>query len=163
GLDITLNSEGKASLKDKVISKNNVKVSGKIGIKGKNATYKSGQKTNSNFEIKIEKFKYVEVKMPDNFSPKVTKKTPVSDDLKKWVEKVHFEELSTSITVKNNLPEGNDIKITVSSEAFGINKENCENKKNDATFVAKSEEHTETIKRKNFDFIPKDKADIDFT
>lgn len=158
GLDITLNSEGKASLKDKVISKNNVKVSGKIGIKGKNATYKSGQKTNSNFEIKIEKFKYVEVKMPDNFSPKVTKKTPVSDDLKKWVKKVHFKELSTSITVKNNLPEGNDIKIAVSSEAFGINKDST----NEATFKSGSSE-TKTIKRENFDFSPKDKTDIDFT
>ncbi|WP_024467174.1 hypothetical protein [Treponema pedis] len=161
GLEITLNSEGKADLKDKIINKNKVKVAGEIEIKSDNST--PVQNATSNFEIKIKKFEYVEVKMPDNFSPKVTKKTPVSDDLKKWVEKVHFKELSTSITVKNNLPEGNDIKIAVSSEAFGINKENCENNKNDATFVANSEEHTETIKRENFDFIPKDKTNIDFT
>ncbi|QSI05609.1 hypothetical protein [Treponema pedis] len=156
GLEITLNSEGKADLKEKIINKNKVKVAGKIEIKSDNST--PVQNATSNFEIKIKKFEYVEVKMPDNFSPKVTKKTPVSDDLKKWVKNVHFKELSTSITVKNNLPEGNDIKIAVSSEAFGINKDST----NEATFKSGSSE-TKTIKRENFDFSPKDKTDIDFT
>ncbi|WP_029410375.1 hypothetical protein [Treponema pedis] len=155
GLNISLDSTGNANLKDKIINKNKVKVTGEIEIKGNNANIGAAE---ASFEIKIKKFEYVEVKMPDNFSPKVTKKTPVSDDLKKWVKNVHFKELSTSITVKNNLPEGNDIKIAVSSEAFGINKDST----NEATFKSGSSE-TKTIKRENFDFSPKDKTDIDFT
>lgn len=153
GLDLTLTGET-VSLNNQTINKNNIKISGHIGLTIQNAHYSYAEKGTAEFDIAIKKFGYVKLKMPEHIKFSYTKEQPIPEDLKKWVKLIHFTDLSIQLNLENNLPADNDVEINVSSKSFDINETKL--------FKSNLAENA-VIKKTNFDFEPKKIGNMDFS
>lgn len=85
----------------------------------KNATYrKPSQSLTTEFSFSIRKFTELTLKNRDTFV--IAKTEPIPEAMKKWINKIEFKEVSATVTMDNGLPEGNPIKLTLSSIALNI-------------------------------------------
>lgn len=149
GLKINIDKEN-TSLKDQIINNKPIKISGKAGITITDATYVfvDEPKVNLILSFKVEKCKYIKVKMENTFKPSYTYSQPMPDTLKDWVKEIEIKALKIPITIKNRLPENNNLGIKISSKVFGLNSQ--------ADFPSSQEEITKTIERTDFIFKPGD-------
>lgn len=60
------------------------------------------------------------VKMDDSFKTSIDEPTEIPKDLSDYVEKIEWNKVGFNVKAKNNLPEGNDIDLKISSDFFGI-------------------------------------------
>lgn len=153
GLNKTL-SLGNNDLKDSKINNGPITIKGSVKFTINNATYKDvgDPKLNLAFTFKIQKFKYIKVKMPDTFNPVYTYEQPIPETLKEWVREIDISALKIDLTMDNQLPTDNNIGVTISSTAFGLSEPAPANQ---VTFPAGSK-NTKTIQKNDFTFKPAD-------
>ncbi|UTC63725.1 hypothetical protein E4O00_07150 [Treponema sp. OMZ 788] len=157
GLNFNINAEqdgglnkaltvGDNNLNGTTINNNPVKIKGNVEFTINNATYKDvgDPKLNLAFTFKIQKFKYIKVKMPDTFNPVYTYEQPIPETLKEWVKEIYISKID--LTMDNQLPTDNDIGVTISSTAFGLSESTV-------TFPAGGK-NTKTIQKNGFTFKP---------
>ena len=153
GLNLAL-SGNTTSLNGKTMNKNNIKISGDMGFTIQNAHYLYAEKGTAEFDIAIKKLGYVKLGMPENVKFSYKTEQPIPEDLKKWVKRIHFADLSIQLNLENKLPPDNDVDITILSNTFGIN----ETKR-----FASNLSQNELIKKQNFDFEPGAAENMDFS
>ena len=116
-----LASEQTKDLAGKTINNQNINISGKINISANGAVYEYTDNMNAEvkFDVNINKFAWVKLKMAEDFKPEYDYDQDITE-IKKLVKKIKFNELSSKIKLENSLPPGNDIKIKLSSNSFGV-------------------------------------------
>lgn len=116
-----LASEQTKNLAGETINNQNINISGKINISANGAVYEYTDNMNAEvkFDVNINKFAWVKLKMAEDFKPEYDYDQDITE-IKKLVKKIKFNELSSKIKLENSLPPGNDIKIKLSSNSFGV-------------------------------------------
>ena len=114
-------AEQTESLVGKTINNQNINISGKINISANGAVYEYTDNMDAEvkFDVNINKFAWVKLKMAEDFKPEYDYDQDITE-IKKLVKKIKFNELSSKIKLENSLPPGNDIKIKLSSNSFGV-------------------------------------------
>ena len=116
-----LASEQTKDLAGKTINNQNINISGKINISANGAVYEYTDNMDAKvkFDVNINKFEWVKLKMAEDFKLEYNYAQDITE-IKKWVKKIEFNELSSKIKLENSLPLGNDISIKLSSNSFGV-------------------------------------------
>lgn len=116
-----LASEQTKNLAGETINNKNIDISGKINISANGAVYEYTDNMDAKvkFDVNINKFEWVKLKMAEDFKLEYNYAQDITE-IKKWVKKIEFNELSSKIKLENSLPLGNDISIKLSSNSFGV-------------------------------------------
>lgn len=140
-----LASEQTKNLAGETINNKNIDISGKINISADGADYEYADNMNAEvkFDVNINEFRWVKLKMAEDFKLEYNYEQNIAE-IKKWVKKIEFNELSSKIKLENSLPPGNDIQIKLSSNSFGITNSVFQ------TFPANFITNNEMFKRENF-------------
>ena len=88
----------------------------KLKVTLAHATYTYQENLAVNFNFSIDKFASITLKNKENFSK--PQSDPVPDGMKNWVKTIHFSTVTAKVKLNNGLPEGNAIKIKLSSTCF---------------------------------------------
>lgn len=88
----------------------------KLKVKLAHATYTYQENLSVNFNVSIHTFSSITLKNKENFSK--PQSDPVPDGMKNWVKTIHFSTVTAKVKLNNGLPEGNAIKIKLSSTCF---------------------------------------------
>jgi hypothetical protein len=70
--------------------------------------------------VSVTKFESVTVVTDSSFQPTQTIEQPMPTELTDWVSSVLFNQVGIKVTYTSNLPAGNDMNLTVTSDALGL-------------------------------------------
>ncbi len=132
---LSLNQTGAGTLildlSNQTINANTISLSGSTIITATNASFTglSGPTTiNSSADITVNNFASVTVKPGSTFNPSTTVDYNLMTSLStqqqqmwQWVNYIDFSSVGFDLSFTNNLPPGNDMSMSVVSQAFGIN------------------------------------------
>lgn len=148
------NNTGTMKLENKTISSGEkIKIGGTLKISG---TVPKNYGGSSELQLKIlghiDGFSEITIKQKLDIEYSLIHN--LENDLKNFVEWIEFKNISADMTLTNNLPQGNDIGITLKSEAFDINNShNFQSSKTEKhTLFKKSSYRLETDKHSKLDF-----------
>ena len=97
----------------------------KLDVTLTNATYrKPSESLSADFSFSIQKFTDLTLKNKDTFA--ITKTEPIPEAMKKWINKIEFNEVSATVKMDNGLPEGNPITVKLSSTKLNISPQSQE-------------------------------------
>ncbi|NNM53897.1 MAG: hypothetical protein HKM05_04155 [Spirochaetales bacterium] len=132
GLNLNQNGSGPLTLdlSNQTISASTISLSGSTTVKAVNATISglSGPVTlTSSAAITVGQFSSVVVTPGSSFVPSTTVNYNLQTNLSaqqfqmwQWVNWIDFTGLGFSLSFTNNLPAGNDMNMTINSQAFGL-------------------------------------------
>ncbi len=90
-----------------------------------NATYRKPSKPlSADFSFSIQEFTDLTLKNKDTLA--IAKTEPIPEAMKKWINKIEFNEVSATVRMDNGLPEGNPITVKLSSTALNISPQSQE-------------------------------------
>lgn len=109
-------------LKNQTINSNEIIISGKIDIDvGSDIRIPQENCTAEvTAALEIKELASVTVPLQEGFENSITLNEAIPEDIKNYLYSMDFANLGFALTLNNNLPEGNDITVTVDSSVFGL-------------------------------------------
>lgn len=144
------------NLAGKTVNSNELTFSGTMTITFKNVG--SGTPSYSCvMSSSLEKFTSVTLEVTDEYESEVSISQPPSDNMLEYVNYIDFTKIGLDIAYTNQLPEGNNIGVILTSTLFGIDNTVSLTGAEGTTFVG--DEYTSPYKR----YTPNAETPIDFT